>query len=221
MFAVHGVFRDTLGAAPALVGRCRRRSDRWPEVMPTTTRTSSPSCTPTTRARTSSSSRCCASAAPTRPLDVLAAAHTEAVILLAGARHCAGRLARRGRAGAGGVLEALEALRVRSDASRGGGEPGCPWPPSTSRSRSGVPLPGHGMAAFDGDKIWLILGLIRERMNDEQRAAMLATCRRRPSKCGRVRPGAPSTTWPPRCAVEVASGRVVARGGREPATPLR
>ena len=35
-------------------------------------------------------------------------------------------------------------------------------------------LPGHGMAAFDGDKIWLILGLIRERMNDDQRAAMLA-----------------------------------------------
>ena len=34
-------------------------------------------------------------------------------------------------------------------------------------------LPGHGMAAFDGDKIWLILGLIRERMNDEQRTAML------------------------------------------------
>ena len=29
------------------------------------------------------------------------------------------------------------------------------------------------MAAFDGDKIWLILGLIRERMNDEQRTAML------------------------------------------------
>lgn len=35
-------------------------------------------------------------------------------------------------------------------------------------------LPGHGMAAFAGDKIWLILGLIRQRMNDEQRARMLA-----------------------------------------------
>jgi hypothetical protein len=34
-------------------------------------------------------------------------------------------------------------------------------------------LPGHGMANFHGDKIWLILGLIRERMSDEQRAAML------------------------------------------------
>ena len=29
-------------------------------------------------------------------------------------------------------------------------------------------LPGHGMANFHGDKIWLILGLIRERMTDEQ-----------------------------------------------------
>jgi iron-sulfur cluster repair protein YtfE (RIC family) len=35
-------------------------------------------------------------------------------------------------------------------------------------------LPGHGMANFHGDKIWLILGLIRERMTDAQRAAMVA-----------------------------------------------
>jgi hypothetical protein len=35
-------------------------------------------------------------------------------------------------------------------------------------------LPGHGMANFHGDKIWLILGLIRERMTDDQRAAMVA-----------------------------------------------
>ena len=34
-------------------------------------------------------------------------------------------------------------------------------------------LPGHGMANFHGDKIWLILGLIQERMTDAQRAAML------------------------------------------------
>jgi hemerythrin-like domain-containing protein len=34
-------------------------------------------------------------------------------------------------------------------------------------------LPGHGFANFHGDKIWLILGLIRERMNDGQRSAML------------------------------------------------
>jgi hypothetical protein len=35
-------------------------------------------------------------------------------------------------------------------------------------------LPAHGMANFGGDKIWLILGLIREQMDDHQRAEMLA-----------------------------------------------
>jgi iron-sulfur cluster repair protein YtfE (RIC family) len=35
-------------------------------------------------------------------------------------------------------------------------------------------MPAHGMASFDGDKIWLILGLIRERMTEGQRAAMTA-----------------------------------------------
>jgi hemerythrin-like domain-containing protein len=35
-------------------------------------------------------------------------------------------------------------------------------------------LPGHGMANFGGDKIWLILGLIRENMTQEQRDQMLA-----------------------------------------------
>jgi hypothetical protein len=34
-------------------------------------------------------------------------------------------------------------------------------------------LPGHAMANFHGDKMWLIWGLIRERMTDGQRAAML------------------------------------------------
>ena len=35
-------------------------------------------------------------------------------------------------------------------------------------------LPGHALGAFAGDKVWLILGLIRDRMSDEQRAMMLA-----------------------------------------------
>jgi hypothetical protein len=33
--------------------------------------------------------------------------------------------------------------------------------------------PGYGMAHFEGDKIWLILGLIREQMTAEQRDTML------------------------------------------------
>lgn len=34
-------------------------------------------------------------------------------------------------------------------------------------------LPGHGFGNFTGDKVWLILGLIRENFSDAQRAAML------------------------------------------------
>ena len=34
-------------------------------------------------------------------------------------------------------------------------------------------LPGHGMSRFRGDKIWLIMGLIRENFTPEQRSAML------------------------------------------------
>jgi hypothetical protein len=34
-------------------------------------------------------------------------------------------------------------------------------------------LPGHGMANFTGDKVWLILGLIRENFTAAQRDAML------------------------------------------------
>jgi hypothetical protein len=35
-------------------------------------------------------------------------------------------------------------------------------------------LPGHGMAAFTGDKMWLILGLIQEQFRPEQIAVMEA-----------------------------------------------
>jgi hypothetical protein len=35
-------------------------------------------------------------------------------------------------------------------------------------------LPAHGFANFEGDKVWLILGLIRENFTDDQRAQMLA-----------------------------------------------
>ncbi len=34
-------------------------------------------------------------------------------------------------------------------------------------------LPGHALAGYQGDKVWLILGLIRQRMTQQQRDAML------------------------------------------------
>ena len=40
-------------------------------------------------------------------------------------------------------------------------------------ARSGAgELPGHGMKTFTGDKLWLIIGLIREQMTPSQVAAM-------------------------------------------------
>lgn len=35
-------------------------------------------------------------------------------------------------------------------------------------------FPAHGMQHFTGDKIWLLLGLLREQMTEEQKATMLA-----------------------------------------------
>jgi hypothetical protein len=35
-------------------------------------------------------------------------------------------------------------------------------------------LPGHALGSFDGDKVWLILGLIRDQMTQAQRDTMLA-----------------------------------------------
>jgi len=35
-------------------------------------------------------------------------------------------------------------------------------------------LPGHALGSFDRDKVWLILGLIRDHMTQEQRDEMLA-----------------------------------------------
>jgi hypothetical protein len=34
-------------------------------------------------------------------------------------------------------------------------------------------LPGHAMGHFGGDKIWLIIGLIRENFSEAQRQMML------------------------------------------------
>ena len=35
-------------------------------------------------------------------------------------------------------------------------------------------LPAHGMKTFSGDKLWLVIGLLRDRMTQEQRDLMLA-----------------------------------------------
>jgi len=69
-------------------------------------------------------------------------------------------------------------------------------------------LPAHGMKSFTGDKLWLILGLLRDRMTQEQRDLMLAHMppplvvlaeRRRallPRPPGRARPLRPAGATP-------------------------
>jgi len=177
MFAVHGVFRDTLGAAPALVrdiapGNSERvalianycynilfflqsHHDGEEELV-----------FPLLRARCPAQGEL---------LDRLEAEHKEALALLGSAQTALAAWPGSGDAGSqAAVADALEALRVQLcahlDEEEAEGLPLCAE--NLSIQEWGA-LPGHAMASFRGDKIWLILGLIRERMNDGQRAAML------------------------------------------------
>jgi hemerythrin-like domain-containing protein len=176
LFAVHGVFRDTLGAAPDLVrsvepgdvGRLALVANYYENVLSFLESHHDGEETlvfPLLR------ERCPGEGAL---LDRLAAEHEEAVRLMANAE---GALA----AWSGGdaraqseVANALEALRMQLDAhldeEEAEGLSLCAE--NLSREEWGA-LPGYGMAHFGGDKIWLILGLIRQRMNDAQRADML------------------------------------------------
>ena len=107
-------------------------------------------------------------------LDRMAAQHHEAIALLAEARASLSAW----QAGDPASQRAAEdcprgAARAARHPPRRGGD-------GHAAHRRGQPfrrgmglLPGHGMANFHGDKIWLILGLIRERMTEANRAAML------------------------------------------------
>ena len=177
MYAVHGVFRDTLGAAPGLVldiepGNSERvatianyydnilmflhaHHDGEEELV-----------FPHLRARCPSQSGL---------LDRLEAEHKEALALLGTAQTTlAAWPGRDDTASQAAVADSLEALRVQLcahlDEEEAEGLPLCTE--NLSIEEWGA-LPGHAMANFHGDKIWLIMGLIRERMNDGQRAAML------------------------------------------------
>lgn len=73
------------------------------------------------------------------------------------------------------LAEALESLRDQLEVHLGEEERDIL--PLASRNISAEEwgaLPGHAMAHFTGDKIWLILGLVLEQMTDEQRKSTLA-----------------------------------------------
>ena len=176
MYAVHGVFRDTLGAAPELVGgiepgdteRTALIANYYENILSFLEAHHDGEeklVFPLLR------ERC---AGEDALIERMAEEHHEALRLLEEAKNVAGGVADgRRRHAEGGPRRPGRAPRTaRRPSRRGGGGGAAPGRAEPLGRGVGCP-PGHGMANFHGDKIWLILGLIRERMNDEQRAAML------------------------------------------------
>jgi hypothetical protein len=107
-------------------------------------------------------------------IDELDEQHQEALDLLGSARDSLAAWPSGGAAGQQATQESLVALGTHLELHLTNEETNAlPLAAEYLSPEEWGALPGHGMAAFQGDKIWLILGLIRERMNDEQRAAML------------------------------------------------
>ena len=176
MYAVHGVFRDSLGAAPRLVGgiapgdaaRVALIANYYENIL----------CFleahhdgeeklvfPLLR------ERCAGEEAL---LDELVEQHEEAIELLRGAQGALSAWPSGDASAQKATEDALRALHdqlVRHlDEEE---ERALPLAAANLSIEEWGALPGHGLANFHGDKIWLILGLIRERMTEEQRAAML------------------------------------------------
>ena len=177
IYAVHGAFRDTFGAAPGIVGgiapgdseRVALVANYYDNVL----------CFlkvhhdgeeelvfPRLRERCPSQGEL---------MDRLEAEHKEAIALLDSAETALAAWPGAGDAASqAAVAESLEALRVvleaHLDEEEAEAVPLCAE--NLSIEEWGA-LSGHGMMHFQGDKIWLILGLIRERMTEAQRAAML------------------------------------------------
>jgi hemerythrin-like domain-containing protein len=176
MFAVHGVFRDTLGAATALVGgvpdgdaeRLALVANYYENVLSFLQAHHDGEeqiVFPLLRERCLDQSAL---------VDELAEQHQEALTLLRTARQWLAAWPEGGDAMQLEVVGALGALRTHLVEHLDEEERvGLPLAAEYLSAEEWGQLPGHGLAAFDGDKVWLILGLIRERMNEEQREAML------------------------------------------------
>jgi Hemerythrin HHE cation binding domain len=177
MFAVHGAFRDTLAAAPVFVGQTSPGDqervalvanyyDNVLSFLEAHHDGEEAIVFPLLRERCPDNGAL---------LDRLAQEHEEAMVLLKAAQRSLAAWPAGDEAARTAVVDDLEALRVQLvthlDEEEREGLPLCLE--HLSMEEWGM-LPGHGMANFHGDKIWLILGLIRERMTEEQRTAMLA-----------------------------------------------
>jgi len=176
MYAVHGVFRDTLGATPRLVGgiqpgdaaRVALIANYYENILNFLEAHHDGEeklVFPLLR------ERC---AGQDALLDELVEQHQEAVQLLEEALRALSAWPSGDDGSQQAAVDALMALHdqlVRHlDEEE---ERALPLAAANLSMEEWGALPGHAMANFHGDKIWLILGLIRERMTEQQRAAML------------------------------------------------
>lgn len=176
MYAVHGVFRDTLGAAPELVGgighgdteRTALIANYYENILSFLEAHHDGEeklVFPLLR------ERC---AGEDALFERMTDEHHEAMLLLEEAKNTLEAWPAGDATTQKAALDALVALNTQLvehlDEEE---EEVLPLAAANLSAEEWGALPGHGMANFHGDKIWLILGLIRERMTDEQRAAML------------------------------------------------
>ena len=180
MYAVHGVFRDTLGAAPRLIGdigpgdaaRVDQIANYYHNILYfLEAHHDGEEVIVFPRLR----ERCPDDAAL---LDSLEGEHKQSLILMEDARRSlAGWPGADGDTAAAAqtaVAESLEALRAQLvehlDEEEARALPLCA---ENILAEEWGQLPGHALAGYQGDKVWLILGLIRQRMTPEQCDAML------------------------------------------------
>lgn len=175
MFAVHGVFRDTLGAAPRLVGgiapgdteRVALIANYYENILSflhTHHDGEELLVFPLLRERCDGAGEL---------MDRMAAEHHEALELLEQAKAALAVWPDGGAGAQQATQERLEDLCSHLNQHLVEEEQQVlPLAGANLSVEEWGAMPAHGMAAFDGDKIWLILGLIRERMTDGQRAAM-------------------------------------------------
>jgi hemerythrin-like domain-containing protein len=177
MYAVHGVFRDTLGEAPTLVARIA------PGDEPRTALIANyyENILSFLEAHHDGEEklvfplllqRCSGEDALLARMEE---EHDDALALLEDAQRDLAAWQAGDAATRQAVTESLEALRVQLVGHLDEEEADVlPLAAANLSAEEWGALPGHGMANFHGDKIWLILGLIRERMTDDQRSQMLA-----------------------------------------------
>ena len=176
MVAVHSVFRDTLGAAPALIegasdGDAARAAlvanyyDNILQFLEVHHESEEKLVFPLLRQR-------CPADAPL--VEQLEAEHAEALALLQQAQRAVTAWEAGDGDAAPAARDAIESLRSQLVGHLDNEEASVlPLCSAYLSPQEWGAIPGHALATYRGDKVWLILGLIRERMNDEQRAAML------------------------------------------------